>query len=288
MKSLSIVFFGTPDYVIPILNKLYKEFHVDKESGGIVGVVTKPPSPAGRDKKIKRSEVDWWAYKRHIPIFFDPSEAPEADLGVLASYGKIIPGGVLKKYKYGVLNVHPSLLPKYRGTSPVRSAIENGDTETGVTVIKLDSKMDHGPIVSKFKETIKRDDSAGELRKRLFERAASFLVDLIPSYTEGRIIPKAQNDKEATYTKLATKEDGFINMKDNQAVIERKIRAMDPWPGAWTYVIISGSKKRLKLLKGHLDEKNNLIVDEVQLEGKNPVSFEEFKRGYPEYEFADS
>lgn len=285
---MKIIFFGTPDYVLPVVDALYKEYRTSKHKG-VVAVVTQPPKPAGRDKKIKYSAVDAWAYKKNIPIFYNYDGLPEADLGVVAAYGKIIPKPVIDDFKFGILNVHPSLLPKYRGASPVQAAIAAGDSVTGVTVIKMDEKMDHGPIISSFKEDILDDDTNETLRTRLFERSAQFLIDLIPNYLNGKIKPKEQDHDKATFTKLITKEDGFVKepFKD-PATTERLFRAYHPWPGVWTKIKISSEKGakmlRLKMLKLHLMGEK-LILEQVQLEGKNPVTWEEFKKGYPTVKF---
>ncbi|KKS79948.1 MAG: Methionyl-tRNA formyltransferase [Candidatus Woesebacteria bacterium GW2011_GWC1_43_10b] len=214
---------------------------------------------------------------------------PSCDLGVLAAYGKIIPKDVILNTKYGIFNIHPSLLPKYKGASPVQAAITNGEQTTGVTIIKMDEKLDHGPILSSFREDINPDDTTGSLRERLFQRSAQFVVDLIPNYLSGKIKPKKQDHAKATLTKILKREDGFIDAErftSEARKVERLIRAMQPWPGAWTYVNLGQNlKKRLKILQAHL-ENGKLLLDKVQLEGKTPVSFEEFKRGYPDFEFS--
>ncbi len=295
MQNLKIIFFGTPEYVVPILSKLAK-------SHEIVAVVTQPPKPVGREQFKKYSPVDDWAHKRNIPIFFEfddilPKEDdisvsthsgncykpfPEADLGVCAAYGKIIPETAINQFKFGVLNIHPSLLPKYRGASPISTAIANGDVETGVTIIKMDEKMDHGPIITHFKEEILPNDTTESLRERLFERSGDVLIQLIPAYVSGRVKPKKQKEKEATFTKVLTREDGLINLKEKTPEeAERFLRAMNPWPGAWMRL---ENQKRLKLLKAHLEE-GKLVLDEVQLEGKDPVSWKQFKEGYPKADF---
>ena len=286
---MKIIFFGTPEYVVPILAKLAKRHE-------IVAVVTQPPKPVGREQFKKYSPVDDWVYKRDIKILrdLDTKQFPDADLGVCAAYGKIIPQKVIGLFKFGILNIHPSLLPKYRGASPISEAIKNGDTESGVTIIKMDEKMDHGPIITFFKEEILPDDTTESLRERLFERSADVLIQLIPAYISGKVKPKEQNHNEATFTKVLTREDGFINLTLNREplTIYNFIRAMNPWPGAWTLLRLSTSlktsegqaRKRLKLLRAHLGE-GKLLLDEVQLEGKDPVSWKQFKAGYPSSTF---
>ncbi|MBI3443644.1 methionyl-tRNA formyltransferase [Candidatus Woesebacteria bacterium] len=266
---MRIVFFGTPDYVLPIVKVL----------PNLAAVVTQSPKGVGRKKFITRSAVDNWAYKHQVPVVYDLNKVPKFDLGILAAYGKIIPELVIRNLKYGILNIHPSLLPKYRGASPIQAAILNGDEETGVTIIKIDKLVDHGPIISQFREEILPTDTSASLRARLFERSAQVLAALIEPYLQGKIKPREQNHKEATYTKIVKKEDGFVDFKkDNPVDIERKLRAYELWPGIWTLV----DGKRLKILKAHLDiSHQSLVIDTVQLEGKNPVSWEEFRRGYP-------
>jgi methionyl-tRNA formyltransferase len=286
---MKIVFFGTPDYVLPILDSLHKRFRGKDGKSPIVAVITQKPRPTGRKQLLTFSPVDDWAHKRKISIYFDAKDIikdkVEADLGVLAAYGEFIPKEVLSYLPHGILNVHPSLLPKYRGASPVQEAILNGEKETGVTIMKVDDKWDHGPIISQFKEDISPDDTTGTLRERLFSRSAEVLFGLIKPYLAGKIKPREQNHKEATFTKTIRKEDGYIDLsKAKPEETERFVRAMDPWPGAWTKIKINGREKRLRLLKTHLEE-GKLILDEVQLEGKNVVSGEEFKRGYPEVKF---
>lgn len=270
---MKIVFFGTPEYVVPIVKIL----------PNLVTVVTQPPKEVGRKKFITRSAVDNWAYKHKIPVVYDLKDVPQFDLGVLAAYGKIIPEFLIHNSKFGILNVHPSLLPKYRGASPVQAAILNGDEETGVTIIKIDKLVDHGPIISQFKEEVLPDETTVTLRARLFERSAEVLAALIEPYIKGKIKPREQNHKEATFTKIVKKEDGFVDFKkDSPIKIERMLRAYTPWPGVWSKVRIENRQLRIKILKAHLDiNHQSLIIDAVQLEGKNPVSWEEFRRGYP-------
>lgn len=280
---MKVVFFGTPEYILPIARRLAREFNKPEERG-LMAVVTQPPKPIGRGRERAFSAVDTWAFKRGTPIIHSLDEVPEADLGIVAAYGNIIPSAVIKRFKYGILNIHPSLLPKYRGASPIQTALANGDIETGVSIIKMDDQMDHGPIVSSFKEKIKDTDNNESLRDRLFERATQFLIDLIPNFVNGKIKPKPQDDAKATFTKVLDKDSGHIKTSDDPAEIERKCRAFTPWPGVWTFVKLSQEFKRLKILKCHLED-SKLVLDEVQLEGKNPVSWKQFTEGHPNYKF---
>lgn len=279
---MKIVFFGTPEYVLPILKAIHKEFVMGPGKSPIVAVVTASPKPVGRKQYLSYSAVDKWAHEHKIFTYYSAEELLDANLdmemGILASYGEIIKKEVIDLFPKGILVVHPSLLPKYRGASPVPSAIKNGDTVTGATIFKMDEKVDHGPIVTQFKEEILPTDTSDVLRDRLFQRSAEVMIETLPAYNQGRIKLKPQNEEEATLTKLFKKEDGFIKLGEKTPdEAERFIRAMQPWPGTWTYL---ANEKRLKLLKAHL-ENGKLILDEVQLEGKDPVSWKQFNEAYP-------
>lgn len=302
---MKIVFFGTPDYVVPILEAVNKNFKINFETP-IVGVVTKKPF-SDRDGKQKFSEVDYWAHKRNIPKFYSSREfidsSIQADLGILASFNEIIPESIIRFFKHGILNLHPSLLPNYRGASPVPAALAMGNTETGLSIIKLDSNLDHGDIITSFREPVLPYDTYESLRDRLFNRGAEALVEMLPAFTSGKIKPKPQNHSLAIYTRELIREDGFLpltlilptlqgatlqgkylipfikgqnEVTPNAEFIERYLRALTPWPGIYTQI----DGKRLKILKVHTEEKK-LIIDTVQLEGKNEVSFKQFVEGYP-------
>jgi len=212
---------------------------------------------------------------------FVKSLEDKPDVGVLASYGRILKKKELNKPKHGILNLHPSLLPKYRGPSPVQTAILNGEQETGLTIIKMDEKIDHGPIVAQFKEEIKPDDTTNSLYQRLFTAGAQVLNTILPAYLEGKIESREQGHTQATKTKKLTRVDGKIDWQKTAVFNERFIRAMHPWPGAWTEMKIKGKEKRLKILQAHL-EGSKLIFDQVQLEGKKPVTWKQFQEGYLE------
>jgi len=280
---MKIVFFGTPDYVLPLLTTLHKKFVSGPGKSPIVAVVTQSPKPTGRKQYLTYSPVDKWAHERKIFTHYSAEELIDGNLdmevGILASYGQIISKEVIDLFPKGILVIHPSLLPAYRGASPIQAAIANGDTQTGVTIFKMDEKVDHGPIITQFKEDIFPNDTFETLRIRLFERSAEVLAEKIEPYLRGKITPKIQDETDATYTKIVKREDGFIDLKkDSPEKIERLSRAMYPWPGIWTYL---PNEKRLKILKCHL-ENGKLILDEVQLEGKNPVSWKQFEEAYPE------
>lgn len=294
---MKIVFFGTPDYVLPILMAVHKKFVTGPGKSPIVAVVTASPKPVGRKQIPGYSPVDKWAHEHKIPIFYSANDLLEAhldtELGVLASYGEIIKKEVINLFPQGILVIHPSLLPKYRGASPVPMALKNGDIQTGVTIFRMDEKMDHGPIVTQFKEDIDPAETSDVLRNRLFKKSAEVLVETLKPYIKGKIRLRPQDHEEATYTKMLTKQDGFIDLKRTDPVSAYNfVRAMHPWPGAWTYIETTdhGSqtivKKRLKILKAHTVVSSpsalELVLDEVQLEGKDPVSYRQFKEAYPD------
>jgi methionyl-tRNA formyltransferase len=320
---MKLVFFGTPDYVIPILQKIHNKFAKPAGVSPFVAVVTQPPAPVGRKQILTYSPVDKWAYKRKIAVFHSVRDLIKAglkpDLGILAAYGEIIPKPAIDLFAQGILNVHPSLLPKYRGASPVQAVIASGDQKTGVTIIKIDEELDHGPIISQFDQIIDESDTTGSLRASLFDRAAEVLAELIKPYLERKIKSRPQDHAQATFTVQLKKQHGFIppqyltkalagkasgltwslpfvkdfSTKANADSLNNFIRAMTPWPGAWSNIMVNGQGsmvKRLKILKAHLGQPSTtrhqlLILDEVQLEGKEIVSWEDFQRGYPDAVF---
>ena len=214
------------------------------------------------------------------------------DVGVIAS-GPILSSKTLSWPQKGFLNIHPSLLPKYRGPSPGQTAILNGDQKTGVTIIKLVKKVDAGPILHQTTEPIKPDDTSQSLYQRLFTQGAEALIKILPDYLEGKIKLREQDHTQAAYTQKLTRESGRINWQKSAEYNERFVRAMFPWPGAWTNVSLDGGPavggdsskvtyglKRLKILKAHLKNKK-LVLDQVQLEGKKPVTWKQFCEGHP-------
>src|SRR5260221_10451844 len=207
---MKFVFFGTPDYVLPVLDALHKTFKDRHGNSPIAAVVTQSPKPVGRTKKVEYSAVDTWAHKKNIPVYFDSKEliadGIEADMGIVASYGAMIPDEVLEYFPKGLLNIHPSDLPEFRGASPVPAMLVTGKDKAVVTIMEITHEMDQGAIVSKFTEEIEDDDTTASLLARLFERSAEVLMRLIPPYLEGKINPKPQDNKKAVYTKLIKKE----------------------------------------------------------------------------------
>lgn len=279
-----IVFFGTPKHVICVPEALKNCGHK------VIAVVTQPAKPVGRKQLITASPVALWARKNNVKILdgnlqdiIGELQKLKADLGVLEAYGRIVPQEILDAFPRGIINVHPSLLPKYRGSSPVQATILNGDKTTGITLIKLDTEMDHGSILYQEEAQIKDNDTLDSLQERLFVRSAQILCDLIPKYLSGRVRPYQQNEAEATYTwnTNETKEKAYFDINNPPApgIIERMARAFYPWPNAWT---------KWSLFAGASGDKNGKIVKflpgrKIQLEGKKVVDYKQFKEGYPDF-----
>ena len=252
---IKIVFFGSDEYGKKALEVLKK-------------------SPNLEIVKIVKSKSELESLKGGLT---------QPDIGIVASFGALIPTDIISWPKKGLLNLHPSLLPKYRGPTPVPTTILNGEKETGLTIIKVDEQIDHGPIVSQFKEEIKPDNTSESLLNRLFTMGGQVLTTILPSYLEGKIELREQNHSQATFTQKLTRESGKMDWSKAADYQERFIRAMFPWPGAWTLLRqgFGEQAKRLKILKAHLIN-NKLVLDEVQLEGKKPVTWKQFQEGYPQ------
>ncbi|OGC56002.1 methionyl-tRNA formyltransferase [candidate division WWE3 bacterium RIFCSPHIGHO2_01_FULL_48_15] len=301
-----IIFFGTPEFGRVILEALLTA------KFDVVGVVTQPDRPIGREQKLLPTPVKALASaqgrsasggKENKITVFTPADKPELlatshkllatkpDLFVIAAYGLIIPAEILQIPKKGAINVHPSLLPKYRGASPIQAAILNGDRETGVTIMLVDEKMDHGPILAQKTLPISSTETTPTATARLAHLGAELLVKTIPRYLAGKTTPKAQDDAQATYTKLITKDDGKVNWTQNNIEIERMIRAYAPWPGVWTTVFEMADQLervvknpahanlKLKILSAAVED-GALSIKTVQVEGRKPISFGEFAGGY--------
>jgi len=278
--KIRIVFFGTPEISLPTLYSLIgKQFVGEYE---ISYVVTSPDKPTGRGKSLSPTPVRRLAEKFSIPVltpekiknnteFLNQLKKAGPDFLVLISYGKILPKEILDIPKKAPLNIHFSLLPKYRGPSPIQAAILNGDKRTGVTIFKMNERIDEGEIFVKARVKIKPDDTTRSLSNDLSLLGADLVNYTAHTLTTNKLKPKKQIHKNATYSKLISKEDGFINLKRPPAAVklDRMIRAYYPWPGVWT-------KYHDKILK-LLPEKK------VQLEGKQPVNLEDFKKGHKDF-----
>lgn len=198
------------------------------------------------------------------------------DLGVIADFGQIIPKEIIDIFKHGILNIHPSLLPKHRGSSPIQSTILNGDPEAGITIIAINEKMDAGGIISQVTVSLSQSETATTLKNYLAEIGASLLLNSIPYYIAGDLKPVPQNEEFATFTKIIKKEDGLVDLSTDKFTVDRKIRAFNDWPKA--YIMIKN--KRVQLLSAHFEEDGEFVIDVVKPEGKKEMSYQDFMHGY--------
>jgi len=281
-NNIPFVFFGTPQFAVFVLEELLRE--------GIKPalVVTAPDKPQGRGLLLTPPQVKVWVEKNKIPFlqpvkldadFTNKIKTGSYKLFVVAAYGKIIPKEVLDIPSHGTLNVHPSLLPKYRGASPLQSQILTGEKEIGVTIMLVDEAMDHGPIIAQQKVDIEEMPSAPKLLEILAHVGGKLLSEVIPKWIVKEIKPKEQNHEEATFTKKITKEDGLINLKnDNQYKNYLKYLALDPWPGTYFFALRHKQKIRVAIKKAEfIDDK--FIIKEVLPEGEKVMAFDDFLRG---------
>lgn len=248
---MKIVFFGTDNFVDPVLKILEENFQ-------ILAIRNPKDFDDNLVKKIKD---------------FSP------DLFVVASYGVIFPKSFLEIPRLGAINVHPSLLPKYRGPSPIQNTILMGDKTTGVTIIKMDEEVDHGPILYREKLEVLQSDTFETLAERLFENAAKALPETISNYKNSMITPTEQDHSKASFTQHLARQNGYVDLEKalSKDKINAMIRAYYPWPGVWTRLRL-GSDGQAKLIK-FLPEKK------IQVEGKKEMSYEDFINGYPEGKF---
>ena len=304
---MKIIFMGTPDFAVPVLSALLDAGH------DIVAVYTQPDKRSGRGKQLAATPVKRYAQDRGLPVRQPASLRPpqvqeelashSPDVIAVAAYGLFLPAGTLEMPPLGCLNVHPSLLPRYRGPSPVASAILDGGPVTGVTVMKIDEGMDTGPIVARRETTIVPKESAQELTLRLFQMGASLLVEVLPAWERGEIQPCPQDDSQAAVTRRLSREDGEIDWGLDAVRIARQVRAYQPWPGSFT----RWRGRLLKVIDASATESPDatpsppgsvvslpdrgigiatgdgvLAVRRLQLEGRRVVDTAEFVQGYPD------
>ncbi len=207
----------------------------------------------------------------------------DADLAVVASYGRILTKYELNLPKFGCINVHPSLLPKYRGPSPIQAAILNGDKTSGITIIKMDEKIDHGPIIYQEALELSDDDNFQTLSKKMFQRAAEILPKIIQDFVSGKSNQIPQNHDKATHCERLTRKSGYFPIENppSKEKLDRMIRAYYPWPGVWTRWGVKIVKFLPSSSHPELDSGSMKFV--VQMEGKKPISFKDFLNGYPDF-----
>ncbi|MSP78967.1 MAG: methionyl-tRNA formyltransferase [Dehalococcoidia bacterium] len=301
-----VVFMGTPEASVQVLQGLLNAGH------HVLAAYTQPDKPAGRGRHLEASPVKQFAEKHGIPVHqpvtlrkaeaVQPLRDLKPDILVVAAYGKILPRQALEVASRGGLNIHPSLLPRHRGPTPVRTTILEGDTVTGVTLILMDEGMDSGPIVAQQEEAVRLDDTTGTLTGRLFAIGTRMLLPIIDPWVAGDIALRMQQHAEATFTKMIQREDAALDFTKSAVMLERQIRASQPAPSAYT----AWDGKNLKLLEaavypntssgapgrvialpadapspiGIVTGDGMLAVHRLQLEGKRATTAEEFMRGY--------
>lgn len=308
--KLRIIFMGTSTFAQKILQTI-----IDKKYN-IVSVYTQPDKKTGRKQEIKKGVVKTTAEQHNIPVF-EPTKLNEEtvnaikeqkpDLIIVASYGKILPKTLLDTPGFGCVNVHTSLLPKFRGPSPIQNAILQGEQETGITIMLMDEGIDTGDILGQKKTVINKDETAAELQEKISQTGADLILEIIPLWAERKINPRKQNNDEATLCQLIERADGQVIWSDDAEFIYNRYRAFQPWPGIFTFWQKDEYPKRIKLHKiSHLknNPENNhhagevfqikdkiavqsgkgvVILEEVQMEGKEKMTAEEFVRGFRDF-----
>jgi len=300
---MKIAFFGTPEFSVPFLKALD-----DDEDLIVSTLVCQPDKPVGRKKLLVAPPTKQYALEHDIPVLQPTTlkdvgagraqPLQDVDLFVVVAYGKIIPQAILDIPKHGTINVHPSLLPKYRGPSPMQAAIANQDTQTGVSIMLLDAQIDHGPILAQ--ETIKLSgtETYPDLQMSVHRIGASLLVQTIKDYVAGTLTPEEQDHEAATFCQLLSREDGKINWNETAQQIDAKLRAYTPWPGIWTMwegkvlkihavAVGTGHAPSLRagehaIVDGRLffgTASNPIEILELQPEGKQRMRTADFLRG---------
>lgn len=283
VKEPRIIFFGTPDFAMPTLEELIRKNY------NVVAVFTRPDKPVGRKQILSPPPIKFKAESLGLKVFqpktlkedetFEGFKKLNPDICVIVAYGKIISKKYLDVPKYGFINIHPSLLPKHRGPSPIQTAILNGEKETGITIMIADEEVDHGKIVAGLKYQISSSKNYKEVESDLAQLGAKLLVETLPKYMNGEIQPIEQDHSQATYTKLLTREDGRIDWNKSPQEIFNQILALNPEPGAWT--IWEGqilNIKKADLIDGKLN------IQTIQMEGKKEMALREFLNGHPYFD----
>ena len=296
-----IVFMGTPEFALPTLERLIEHYPV-------VGVVTQPDRPAGRGRALVMPPVKELALAEGIPVYQpEKVRAVEAlerirawapDVIVVAAYGQIIPKAILDLPPHGILNVHASLLPRWRGASPIQGALLAGDKVTGVTIIKLDEGLDTGPILAQRETPIGADETAGEMERRLARLGADLLMEVLPPYLSGQLQPRPQPTEGVTVTRRLRKSAARLDWHRSAVELHNQVRAFSPEPGAYTF----WGKKRLKILRSQIVDRpcsgeepgrvmmwrdlpavvtgdGCLALVQLQMAGKRPMDGASFVRG---------
>lgn len=294
--SLNIIFMGTPDFAEEPLRRI-----VEDTRHNVIAVYSQPPRPKGRGHQVQKSPVHEYADSQNIPVYTPQSlkgeEAQQefaqisADVAVVAAYGLILPQAVLDAPAYGCLNIHASLLPRWRGAAPIQYAIWAGDTETGISIMQMEAGLDTGPVIWETPCTITGETTASALHDELCSIGAQGILEVLDTLAREKNLPSAAQDNDlSTYASTLKKEDGIIDWSQSAAQIDRQIRALNPWPGVWT----NFAGKRIKIHAAKMVQHKNdapagtildktglvtcgdnttLIVTQLQPEGKKPMDF---------------
>ena len=300
---MRLLFMGTPSFAVPVLDTLVRRGH------DIAGVYTLPDKPAGSGRMLCQPPVKEYAVKRGLRVFQPGTlknaehqreiRALDPEAIVVAAYGRLLPKEVLDVPPLGCMNVHPSLLPRHRGPSPVAAAILEGDERTGVTIMLMDEDMDTGPVLAQQEGSIENEDDAQSLTARLFDEGAHLLAETLPLWAEGAIRPTPQDESRATVSRKLTKEDGLLDWRKSAVRLWREVRAYHPWPGSHTFwrgrrlkvaaaspcsEVVSAEHGMVVALSdgslGVATRQGVLATTRLQLEGRNVQSGAEFLRGY--------
>lgn len=300
-KQIRTIFMGTPEFAVPGLNSL-----LDAPDFDVIAVYTQADKPVGRKQLLSAPPVKLVAAEAGIPVY-QPDKIKTAtaviaelqpDLIVVIAYGKIIPQAILDIPRYGCVNVHASLLPRYRGASCLQAPILNGDKETGITIMQMDAGMDTGAIIKQIRISLNGQETLTELHDRLSDLSSKQLPITLSAYCRGELSAQAQDNSQATYVSLVKKEDGYINPQHTAAEAERQIRAYQPWPG--TYLVLT-SGEHVKLLAAQITpttqqrqigeiytnegqlylacRQNSLLILKLQRENRNVLSASDFLKG---------
>lgn len=299
ISPLRLVFMGTPEFAVPTLQALLESEHQ------VLAVYSQPPKPAGRGHHIQKSPVHLLAEARGIPVLtpetLNTEESQQElaglnpDVCIVVAYGLILPKGILAIPRLGCLNVHASLLPRWRGASPIQRAILEGDAQTGISIMKMDEGLDTGPILAQEILPLTKTITASNLHHDLAFLGAQLLLPILGSYAVGTLAPQKQSSEGVAYAHKLTHGDGSLNWKNSADRLERQVRALNPWPGAWfiyqdqrlkvleACVVDKPSAKPGLILDDHLTiacGKNALQILTIQRPGKTPLAAEEFLRGF--------
>jgi methionyl-tRNA formyltransferase len=308
-SKLRVVFFGTPEFSARFLEGLINDPYFE-----VVGVVSQPDELVGRKKALTSPPTKLLALQNCISVFqptkmkdeefHEALRALKADVFVIVAYGRILPEAILNIPPLGCINVHPSLLPKWRGPSPKQAAIGHGDEETGISIMKIDREMDHGPILAQEKFALEKTETIESLTKKVVHLGVPLLCDTLKAYHAGTITPVEQDHTAATYCKLLSREDGLITFAESAEAIERKVRAYNPWPGTSMTLLRNGEPLPLKVFSVSVPQlitrslaQREIFIDngrlfigtsstpieilELQPAGGKRMKTNDFLRGYP-------